>query len=90
MKIRYCFNNEYIKLSPNPFRNRLNFDFAINGYQKLNLEFFDMATDVIVATRQNLTPGLPIYLNQLSSGTYLVKVASNDLKISYQFKMIKY
>jgi len=82
-------SDEFIKLVPNPFINQLNFDFVIKGYEKLNIEIFDLATGSRKASMQNLTPGLPIYLGQLSAGTYFIKVSSNDGKINYQFKMIK-
>ncbi len=81
--------NEFIKLTPNPFVNQLNFDFVVKGYQKLNLEVFDMATGAKVVIRQNQTQGMPIYLGQLSAGTYVIRVSSIDNKISYQFKMVK-
>jgi len=81
--------DEFIKLSPNPFKNQLNFDFVIKGYQKLNMDVYDISSGAKVASKQNLTPGMPIYLGQLSAGTYVIKVTSSDLKISYQFKMVK-
>ena len=81
--------NEFIKLAPNPFINQLNFDFVVKGYQRLNLEVYDLATGMKVATKQNLTAGIPISLGQLSAGTYVIKVSSTDNKISYQFKMVK-
>jgi hypothetical protein len=81
--------DEFIKLAPNPFINQLNFDFVIKGYQRLNLEVFDLATGTRKSSMQNLTPGIPIYLGQLSPGTYYVRVSSKDGKINYQFKMIK-
>jgi len=81
--------NEFIKLAPNPFVNQLNFDFAVKGYQRLNIEVFDLATGSKKASIQNLTPGMQINLSQLSGGTYIIKVSSNDGKINYQFKMIK-
>ena len=81
--------DEFIKLAPNPFINQLNFDFVVKGYQRLNLEVFDMATGSKKASMQNLTPGMPINLSQLSAGTYYIRVSSNDGKINYQFKMIK-
>jgi hypothetical protein len=81
--------NEFIKLAPNPFANQLNFDFVVKGYQRLNLEVFDMSTGTKVASKQNQTAGVPIYLGQLSAGSYVIKVTSNDNKISYQFKMVK-
>jgi hypothetical protein len=81
--------DEFIKLAPNPFINQLNFDFVLKGYQRLNIEVFDIATGIKKASMQNLTPGMPIYLGQLSAGTYVIKVSSNDGKINYQLKMIK-
>jgi hypothetical protein len=81
--------DEFIKLAPNPFSNQLNFDFVVKGYQRLNLEVFEMANGIKVASKQNQTPGMPIYLGQLSAGTYVIRVSSNDNKISYQFKMVK-
>jgi hypothetical protein len=81
--------DEFIKLAPNPFINKLNFDFVVMGYQKLNIEVFSLTSGVKVASMQNLQAGLPIYLGQLAPGTYIINVTSNDNKISYQFKMIK-
>jgi hypothetical protein len=80
---------EFIRLAPNPFSNQLNFDFVVKGYQRLNLEVFDISTGTKLASKQNLTPGIPIFLGQLSAGTYVIKVTSSDNKISYQFKMVK-
>ncbi len=81
--------NEFIKLAPNPFINQLNFDFVVKGYQRLNIEVYDLATGTRVATKQNLTAGMPITLGQLSAGTYIIKISSNDNKIVQQFKMVK-
>jgi hypothetical protein len=81
--------DEFIKLAPNPFINQLNFDFVVKGYQRLNIEVYDLATGTRVATKQNLTAGMPITLGQLSAGTYIIKVSSNDNKIVQQFKMVK-
>jgi hypothetical protein len=81
--------NEFIKLAPNPFANQLNFDFIVKGYQRLNIEVYDLATGTRVAIKQNLTAGMPITLGQLSAGAYIIKVSSNDNKIVQQFKMVK-
>lgn len=82
-------NQEYIKLAPNPFQNKLNFDFLLKGYQRLNIDVYDMATGVKVSTTQNMTPGMQVHLGHLSNGSYIVKVSSVDNKINYQFKMVK-
>jgi hypothetical protein len=81
--------DEFIKLAPNPFINQLNFDFVVKGYQRLNLEVFDIASGTKVASQSNLTAGTKITLGQLSAGSYVIKVTSNDNKIAYQFKMVK-
>ena len=81
--------NEFIKLAPNPFINQLNFDFVVKGYQRLNIDVYDLATGTRIVSKQNLTAGMPITLGQLSAGTYIVKVSSNDNKIVQQFKMVK-
>jgi len=81
--------DEFIKLSPNPFTNQLNFDFLVNGYQSLNMEVFDISTGTKVASKQSLMPGIPINLGQLSAGTYVIKISSTDNKIVQQFKVVK-
>ncbi len=81
--------DQFIKLAPNPFINQLNFDFLVKGYQKLNIEVFDIVNGFKKASLQNLNPGIQINLSHLSGGTYIIKVSSNDRKFNYQFKMIK-
>jgi len=81
--------DEFIKLAPNPFINQLNFDFIVKGYQKLNIEVFDIATGTKVASQPNLTAGSRISLGQLAGGTYIIRVTSNDNKIMQQFKVVK-
>ena len=65
------------------------FDFVVKGYQRLNIEVYDVATGSKVATQQNITAGTKIQLGQLARGTYIVRVTSNDNKIAQQFKMVK-
>ena len=81
--------NEYIKLAPNPFVNYLNFDFVVQGYQKLNLEVFDVSNGAKVASKLGVFAGTRLSFTELSSGIYILKVTSSDNKISYQFKMVK-
>ena len=80
---------EFIKLAPNPFRNQLYFDFVIKGYQKLNMDVYDLASGQKVTYRIGLNAGSPVYLPELAGGTYIIRITSNDGKLSYQFKMIK-
>jgi hypothetical protein len=82
-------NGEFIKLAPNPFINQINLDFNIKGYQRLNVDVFELTTGNRVFSRQGLQAGTPIILNELLSGTYIIKITSNDSKIVQQFKMLK-
>ena len=81
--------DEFIKLAPNPFHGQLNFDFSVKGYQKLNVEVFDLTTGTKRASQQNVLPGSVLSFGNLTPGTYIIKVSSNDQKLSHQFKMIK-
>lgn len=80
---------EFIKLAPNPFQGQLNIDFSVKGYQKLNVEVFELTTGTRMASQQNVLPGSLLSFGFLAPGTYIIKVSSNDQKLSYQFKMIK-
>lgn len=82
-------NDEFIKLAPNPFINQINLDFKVKGYQKLNVDIFEMTTGNRVFSRQGLNAGIPISLGELSPGTYIVNITSNDNKIVQQFKILK-
>jgi hypothetical protein len=53
----------------------------LKGYQKLNIEVFDLASGTKVASQPNLTAGSRILLGQLAEGTYVIRVTSNDNKI---------
>ncbi len=81
--------DEYIKLAPNPFQGQLNFDFVIKGYQRLNIDVYELSTGNRVKSIIGLTQGSKVDLGVLSSGTYVLRVSSIDNKISHQFKMVK-
>ncbi|MEI8142414.1 MAG: FG-GAP-like repeat-containing protein [Chitinophagia bacterium] len=81
--------DEFIKLTPNPFINFMNIDFVVKGHQRLNIEVFSAATGAKVATRIGVTAGSRLTFNELNPGIYFVRVASPDLKVSHQFKMVK-
>jgi hypothetical protein len=84
------FNHgEFIKLIPNPFINNMNIDFVVKGHQRLNIEVFSSSTGARVASRIGVTAGSRLTFNELSPGVYFIRVASPDLKVSHQFKMVK-
>lgn len=80
---------EYIKLGPNPFSNQIYLDFIINGNLKMNLEVISMTFGNKVASLRGVVAGSPIFLGNLPSGIYLLKIVSPDSKISHQFKVLK-
>jgi outer membrane protein assembly factor BamB/fibronectin type 3 domain-containing protein len=82
-------STEFIKLVPNPFINFVNIDFVIKGYQRMNIDVFSAATGAKVATRIAVTAGSRLTFNELNPGIYFVRVASPDMKVSHQFKMVK-
>lgn len=82
--------DEFIKLSPNPFVGFLNLEFKLKNYQKLNLQVIDVSNGNIVFSLNDIYSGSKLQLSNLSAGIYVVRVKTNDSKKSYQFKMVKY
>ena len=82
-------NGEFIKLTPNPFINFVNIDFVVKGHQRLNIEVFSASTGAKVATRIGITAGSRLTFNELNPGIYFIRVATPDMKVSHQFKMVK-
>ena len=80
---------EFIKLAPNPFVNKLNVDFVIKGYQKMNLDVFSISSGSKVYSRTGLTAGTQLNLGEFSAGIYLFQFSSADGKLKYQFKIVK-
>jgi hypothetical protein len=81
--------DEFIKLTPNPFINFVNIDFIVKGQPRLNIEVFSAATGAKVAARIGVTAGSRLTFNELNPGVYFVRVATPDMKVSHQFKMVK-
>lgn len=82
-------NNQFIKVTPNPFINFMNLDFLVKGYQRMNVEVFSTASGARVASRLGVTAGSKMSFPELSQGVYFVKVSSPDFKVIHQFKMVK-
>ena len=81
---------EYIKISPNPFIGFLNLEFKLKNYQKLNVQVINVSNGNIVYSVNDIFSGTKLQLSNISAGIYVVRVKTNDAKNSYQFKMIKY
>jgi hypothetical protein len=81
--------DEFIKLSPNPFVGFLNLEFKLKNYQKLNVQVINVSNGNIVYSVNDIFSGTKLQLSNISAGIYVVRVKTNDSKNSYQFKMIK-
>lgn len=81
--------NEFIKLAPNPVQNQMNIDFVIKGYQRLNIDFYELSTGLLKYSNKGIFAGSQLYLGQLSPGTYVVSVRSEDGKVAHKLKVIK-
>ena len=82
-------DNQFIKLAPNPFTTNLYLNFFLVQYNTLNADVFEMNSGRIVANRKMLNSGANLNLGILSPGIYVVKVYSNDFKMTYTFKAVK-
>ena len=67
----------------------MNIDFVIKGYQRLNIDFYELSTGLLKYTNKGVFAGSQLYLAQLSPGTYVVSVRSEDGKIAHKLKVIK-
>lgn len=82
-------SNEFIKFAPNPIKNQMNIDFIIKGYQKLNIDFYELSTGLLKYSNKGVFAGSQLYLGQLSPGTYVVSVRSEDGKVAHKLKVVK-
>ena len=82
-------NKQYIKIDPNPFNDHAILRFALNGYNSIQLQIFEMSTGNKVFSKANLYSQSNIQLGQLNKGYYLFVFSTPDNKYTYQFKMLK-
>ena len=64
-------------------------DFIIKGYQKLNIDFYELSTGLLKYSNKGVFAGSQLYLGQLSPGTYVVSVRSEDGKVAHKLKVVK-
>jgi hypothetical protein len=82
-------DNQFIKVMPNPYVSNLYLNFFLIKYNTLNADIFDFSTGRMAANRKNLNSGTNLDVATLSAGIYLVRVYSNDFKMTYTFKIVK-
>lgn len=82
-------NNQFIKVTPNPFSSNVYLHYFLLNYYTLNVDVFEINSGSIVASRKGLYTGANLNIESLSSGIYAVRVYSNDFKMTYTFKLVK-
>ena len=82
-------DNQFIKINPNPFVTNITLSFLINGRSTLNAAVYEFTTSNKVWSKQNITTNSNLGLSNLSAGTYIIRVYSDDFKINSVFKIIK-
>ncbi len=82
-------DNQFIKVTPNPFSTNVYLHFFLLKYYTLNVDVFEINSGSIVASRKGLYTGANLNIESLSSGIYAVRVYSSDFKMTYMFKLVK-
>ncbi len=82
-------DNQFIKVAPNPYTTNLYLNFFLIKYYTLNVDVFEMNSGRIVANKMMVSSGANLNLGSLSPGIYVLRVYSNDLKMTYTFKAVK-
>ena len=83
-------DKQYIKIDPNPFTDHAILRFALKGYNRLQLEVFQISTGNKILSKSNLNDQSNIQLGQISNGYYLFIFNTPDNKYRYQFKLLKF
>ncbi|HEV2830689.1 MAG TPA: T9SS type A sorting domain-containing protein, partial [Hanamia sp.] len=81
-------DGQYINLYPNPVKDQLNVNWNINGMPLLNVQITDLQGKQMLM-KNNLRSGAPVNISQLPQGILLIKIFTDDGKISQTVKIIK-
>jgi len=82
-------SSEFIKLAPNPVKNQINIDFVVKGYQRFNVDFYELSTGLLKHSNKGVFAGSQLFIGHLSPGIYIVSVRSEDGKIAHKLKVLK-
>jgi hypothetical protein len=55
----------------------------------LNIDFYELSTGLLKYSNKGVFAGSKLYLGQLSPGTYVVSVRSEDGKVAHKLKIVK-
>jgi outer membrane protein assembly factor BamB len=81
--------NQFIKVTPNPYSSNIYLHFFLKGYNSLSVDVLDFATGRPIANRVKQPTGSNLNLQSLSAGVYVIKVYSLDMKFVHMFKIVK-
>ena len=82
-------DNQFIKVNPNPYSSNVYLHFFLIRHNTLNVDVLDFATGRPIANRVKQPTGSNLNLQSLSTGVYIIKVYSSDMKFVHMFKIVK-
>jgi len=82
-------DNQFIKVTPNPYSSNVYLHFFLIRHNTLNVDVLDFATGRPIANRVKQPSGSNLNLQSLSTGVYIIKVYSLDMKFVHMFKIVK-
>lgn len=82
-------DNQFIKVTPNPFSSNVYLHFFLIKHNTLNIDVIDFATGRLIANRVKQPTGSNLNLQSLSTGVYVIKVYTSDMKFVHMFKIVK-
>jgi FG-GAP-like repeat/IPT/TIG domain/Secretion system C-terminal sorting domain len=85
----YLESAPYLRLSPNPVKDKLSLAWKLKDITFLDLEIID-ATGRRVLQKKNLDSGTAIDLSLLASGMYVIKVCNATARMVYFSKFMKH
>ena len=87
--IIHLSSDEFINVGPNPFTNHITLTYNIRTVSALNAKIYAVATAQLVFQKNTLNSTALLNLSNLTSGTYLLELSTNDQRKCYRFKLIK-
>ncbi len=81
-------NRQFVKLAPNPVRQRLSLAFKLQAASQLNLDLFDI-NGRLVGQWRNLKDGATIDVSTLPAAVYVAKLHGQNNNLTVTMKVIK-
>lgn len=80
-------NDQFIRLYPNPVKNKLTIDWSINNVTSLNVQITNLQGKMLL--KKIIQPSSAIDLSNLPAGMYIIKITSSQKTINETAKIIR-